>query len=178
MCIRDRLEAARLSFDEFAASLSMRAPTMLGPVTDMPKNGAGAVIPLVGTASFQLGIFGDVDSCDEFAKPAQLLGAHIAPLGLKFYDGKMFPAEYQNNIFIAMHGSWNRETKQGYNVMRVKVDDKGNAKMQPFVEGFLTDEKADPPMWGRPVDVLVLKDGSMLVSDDYNGIIYRVTYGK
>ena len=123
--------------------------------------------------------FGKGRSCDEFAKPAQLLGAHIAPLGLKFYDGKMFPAEYQNNIFIAMHGSWNRETKQGYNVMRIKLDEKGNAsKPEPFLTGFLQDEKADPPMWGRPVDVLVLKDGSMLVSDDYNGIIYRVTYGK
>jgi glucose/arabinose dehydrogenase len=123
--------------------------------------------------------FGKGRSCAEFAKPAQLLGAHIAPLGLKFYDGKMFPAEYQNSIFIAMHGSWNRETKQGYNVMRVKLDEKGNAsKPEPFLTGFLQDEKADPPMWGRPVDVLVLKDGSMLVSDDYNGIIYRVTYGK
>jgi len=123
--------------------------------------------------------FGKNRSCDEFAKPAQLLGAHIAPLGLKFYDGKMFPAEYQGNIFIAMHGSWNRETKQGYNVMRIKLDEKGNAsKPEPFLTGFLQDEKADPPMWGRPVDVLVLKDGSMLVSDDYNGIIYRVTYGK
>ena len=123
--------------------------------------------------------FGKYHSCAQFAKPAQLLGAHIAPLGLKFYDGKMFPAEYQNNIFIAMHGSWNREIKQGYNVMRVKLDEKGNAsKPEPFLTGFLQDEKADPPMWGRPVDVLVLKDGSMLVSDDYNGIIYRVTYGK
>jgi glucose/arabinose dehydrogenase len=123
--------------------------------------------------------YGKNRSCAEFAKPAQKLGAHIAPLGMKFYSGKMFPAEYQNNIFIAMHGSWNRETKQGYNVMRVKLDEKGNAgNPEPFLTGFLTDEKADPPMWGRPVDLLVMKDGSMLVSDDYNGIIYRVTYGK
>jgi glucose/arabinose dehydrogenase len=123
--------------------------------------------------------FGNYKSCDEFAKPAQLLGAHIAPLGMKFYTGKMFPAEYQNNIFIAMHGSWNRNTKQGYNVMRVKVDGKGNAsKPEPFVTGFLENEKGDPPMWGRPVDLLVMKDGSMLFSDDYNGILYRVTYGK
>jgi glucose/arabinose dehydrogenase len=123
--------------------------------------------------------FGKNRSCAEFAKPAQKLGAHIAPLGMRFYNGKMFPAEYHNNIFIAMHGSWNRDTKQGYNVMRVKVDEKGNAsKPEPFLTGFLQDEKADPPMWGRPVDVLVLKDGSMLVSDDYNGIIYRITYGK
>jgi glucose/arabinose dehydrogenase len=122
--------------------------------------------------------YGKNRSCAEFAKPSLKLGAHIAPLGMRFYTGKMFPAEYQNNIFIAMHGSWNRTTKQGYNVMRVTVDDKGNAKMQPFLTGFLTDEKADPPMWGRPVDVLVMKDGALLVSDDYNGIIYRVSSSK
>jgi len=122
--------------------------------------------------------FGKGRSCKEFDPPAAKLGAHIAPLGMKFYTGKMFPAEYQNNMFIAMHGSWNRNTKQGYNVMRVTIDDKGAVKMTPFLEGFLTDAKADPPMWGRPVDVLVLRDGSMLVSDDYNGIIYRVSYGK
>jgi len=122
--------------------------------------------------------YGKNRSCDEFAKPALKLGAHIAPLGMRFYNGKMFPAEYQNNAFIAMHGSWNRTTKQGYNVTRVTFDEKGQPKMQPFVTGFMTDEKADPPMWGRPVDLLVMKDGSMLFSDDYNGIIYRVTYGK
>jgi len=123
--------------------------------------------------------YGKNRSCAEFVKPAQKLGAHIAPLGMKFYTGKMFPAEYQNNIFIATHGSWNRNTKQGYNVMRVVLDDSGKVtKYEPFVTGFLQDEKADPPMWGRPVDVLVMKDGSMLFSDDYNGIIYRVTYKK
>jgi glucose/arabinose dehydrogenase len=123
--------------------------------------------------------YGKNRSCAEFAKPSALLGTHIAPLGMKFYNGKMFPAEYQGNIFIAMHGSWNRTVKQGYNVMRVKVDENGKAgKPTPFLTGFMTDEKADPPMWGRPVDLLVMKDGSMLVSDDYNGIIYRVTYGK
>ena len=123
--------------------------------------------------------YGKNRSCKEFTKPAQKLGAHIAPLGMRFYSGKMFPAEYQNNIFIAMHGSWNRETKQGYNVMRAVVDDSGKVtKYEPFVTGFMTDEKADPPMWGRPVDVLVMKDGSLLFSDDYNGIIYRVSYGK
>jgi glucose/arabinose dehydrogenase len=123
--------------------------------------------------------YGKNRSCAEFAKPAALLGTHIAPLGMKFYSGKMFPAEYQGNIFIAMHGSWNRSVKQGYNVMRVKVDEKGNAsKPEPFLTGFLQDEKADPPMWGRPVDLLVLKDGSMLVSDDYNGVIYRISHGK
>ncbi len=123
--------------------------------------------------------YGKNRSCAEFAPPALKLGAHIAPLGMKFYTGKMFPAEYRNNIFIAMHGSWNRSTKQGYNVMRVVVNDKGKViKSAPFLTGFLQDEKGDPPMWGRPVDVLVMRDGALLVSDDYNGILYRISYGK
>jgi glucose/arabinose dehydrogenase len=122
--------------------------------------------------------FGKGRDCKQFTPPVLKLGSHIAPLGMRFYTGSMFPPEYKNNIFIAMHGSWNRTTKQGYNVMRVSVDDKGQAKMQPFVTGFLTDEKGDPPMWGRPVDLLVMKDGSLLFSDDYNGILYRVTYKK
>jgi glucose/arabinose dehydrogenase len=122
--------------------------------------------------------FGKNRSCSEFSPPALNLGAHVAPIGMRFYTGKMFPAEYQNNIFIAMRGSWNRTIKQGYNVTRVSFDANGKPKMEPFLTGFLVDEKADPPMWGRPADVLVMRDGSLLVSDDHNGIIYRVSYGK
>jgi glucose/arabinose dehydrogenase len=122
--------------------------------------------------------FGASRSCAEFDKPYAKLGGHVAPLGMKFYTGKMFPAEYRDNIFVALHGSWNRSSKQGYNITRVVVDNKGGAKMVPFLQGFLEDPKADPPMWGRPVDVLQLRDGSLLVSDDYNGVIYRVSYGK
>jgi glucose/arabinose dehydrogenase len=122
--------------------------------------------------------YGKGRSCKEFDPPALKLGPHIAPLGMRFYTGKMFPADYQGNMFIAMHGSWNRTTKQGYNVMRVVLDGKGNPKMSPFLTGFLTDEKADPPMWGRPVDLIQMRDGAMLVSDDYNGIIYRISYKK
>ena len=118
-------------------------------------------------------------SCKEFDAPAAKLGPHIAPLGMRFYTGKMFPAEYQNNIFIAMHGSWNRNTKHGYSVMRVTVDGAGKVTgIKSFLEGFLTDDKGDPPMWGRPVDVLQMRDGALLVSDDYNGIIYRISYKK
>jgi glucose/arabinose dehydrogenase len=118
-------------------------------------------------------------SCSEFTPPVLKLGAHVAPLGMRFYTGNMFPAEYKNNILIARHGSWNRTTKQGYDVYRVVLDDKGKVvKTEPFLSGFLVDEKADPPMWGRPVDVLVMKDGAVLVSDDYNGIVYRVSYKK
>lgn len=123
--------------------------------------------------------FGKNRSCKEFTPPALKLGAHIAPLGMRFYTGKMFPAEYQNSMFIAQHGSWNRSVKHGYNVIRVVVDDKGKVlKSTPFLEGFLEDPKATPPTWGRPVDVLQMKDGSLLVSDDFNGIIYRVSYKK
>jgi glucose/arabinose dehydrogenase len=122
--------------------------------------------------------FGKNRSCAEFSKPVAKLGAHIAPLGIKFYTGKMFPAEYQGNMFIAMHGSWNRTEKQGYNIVRGVVGANGKVKLQPFVTGFLTDEKADPPMWGRPVDVLQMRDGALLFSDDYNGILYRVSYAK
>ncbi len=122
--------------------------------------------------------FGKGRSCKEFDPPAAKLGAHVAPLGMRFYTGKMFPAEFRNNIFLARHGSWNRTTKQGYDVIRVSFDANGKPKMEPFLSGFLQDEKADPPMWGRPVDVLQMKDGALLVSDDYNGILYRVSYGK
>jgi glucose/arabinose dehydrogenase len=123
-------------------------------------------------------VYGKGRDCKEFTPPALKLGAHVAPIGMRFYTGKMFPAEYQNNIFIALRGSWNRTIKQGYNVTRVSFDDQGKPKMEPFLTGFLVDEKADPPMWGRPSDVMVMRDGSLLVSDDHNGIIYRVSYGK
>jgi len=123
--------------------------------------------------------YGKNRSCDDFTPPKLKLGAHVAPLGMRFYTGKMFPASYKNSIFIAQHGSWNKANKIGYNVIHVTLDAKGKvAKSEPFLEGFLQDAKSDPPMWGRPVDVLQMKDGSLLVSDDYNGIIYRVSYAK
>ena len=81
-------------------------------------------------------------------------------------------------MFISQHESWNRTLKHGYNVIRVTVDANGKAKSEPFLEGFLTDPAAPPPTWGRPVDVLVMRDGALLVSDDYNGIIYRISYKK
>lgn len=123
-------------------------------------------------------IYGKNRSCSEFTPPVLKLGAHVAPLGMRFYTGNTFPAAYKNTMFVAQHGSWNREVKQGYNVVHVTVDKNGHAKSEPFLEGFMTDAKADPPMWGRPVDLLVLADGSMLVSDDYNGVIYRISHSK
>ena len=122
--------------------------------------------------------YGQGKSCDQYTPPALKLGAHIAPMGLKFYTGDMFPPEYRNSMLIAQKGSWNRETKQGYNVIRVSLDASGKATKHAFVDGFLENEKGDPPMWGRPTDVLQMKDGSILVSDDYNGVVYRVSYAK
>ena len=122
--------------------------------------------------------YGANRSCAEFVPPVLRLGAHVAPLGMRFYTGTSFPANYRNSMFIAQHGSWNREIKQGYNVIRVSMDKTGKPHSEVFLDGFMTDAKADPPMWGRPVDVLELADGSMLVSDDYNGVIYRVSHPK
>jgi glucose/arabinose dehydrogenase len=117
--------------------------------------------------------FGKGRSCDEFSKPAAKLGPHVASLGMRFYTGSMFPAEYRNNIFIAEHGSWNRTKKSGYNVSRVVLDKSGKVvKVEPFVEGWLKGDE----FWGRPADVHVQPDGSLLVSDDVAGAIFRVAY--
>ncbi len=119
--------------------------------------------------------FGSKKPCSEFTAPAQNLGPHTAPLGLKFYTGSMFPEHYTNQLFIAEHGSWNRSKKIGYRISLVKVD--SNAKTtsyDTFASGWLDDETQK--YWGRPTDVLLLADGSMLVSDDHAGVIYRITY--
>lgn len=119
--------------------------------------------------------FGDKRNCAEFIKPAQRLGPHVAPLGLKFYTGDMFPEAYRGNLFIAEHGSWNRDEKIGYRVSLVNVGNDGEASSyETFASGWLDNEKQEA--WGRPVDVLVLDDGSMLVSDDKAGVIYRISY--
>lgn len=117
--------------------------------------------------------FGKGRTCSEFDPPTLKLGAHVAPLGMRFYTGEQFPAEYRDNIFIAEHGSWNRRRKVGYNVSRVVLDDQGRVvKYEPFATGFLQDQS----FWGRPVDVQVARDGSLLVSDDFTGAIYRISY--
>ena len=117
--------------------------------------------------------FGRKHPCSDFAGPAQPLGPHVASLGMRFYTGTQFPAEYRNQIFIAEHGSWNRSRKIGYRVTLVKLDSSGKAQSyQPFAEGWLQGESA----WGRPADVQVAPDGSLLVSDDTAGAIYRIRY--
>jgi glucose/arabinose dehydrogenase len=119
-------------------------------------------------------LFGWGHSCDEFTKPIAQLGPHTAPLGMRFYTGKMFPKEYRNAIFIARHGSWNRSKKIGGDVVVARLNPDGTVKsIEPFITGFIQDNN----YVGRPVDMEWLKDGSMLLSDDYNGAVYHITYG-
>lgn len=119
--------------------------------------------------------FGHKRPCKDFVPPVQNLGPHVAPLGLKFYTGNMFPEMYRNQIFIAEHGSWNRSKKIGYRVTLVKVDNNNRSLgYEVFADGWLDD--ATQRVWGRPVDVLVMPDGSMLVSDDHANVVYRITY--
>ena len=118
--------------------------------------------------------FGWGKSCSDYVKPAALLGAHAAPLGMRFYTGTMFPAKYRNAIFIARHGPWNRTQKfADVSVAYVDGDNKVTS-VEPFLTGWVKDNS----YLGRPVDVLVMADGSLLVSDDHAGAIYRVSYGK
>ncbi|MBI4547799.1 MAG: sorbosone dehydrogenase family protein [Ignavibacteriae bacterium] len=116
--------------------------------------------------------FGNRHSCNEFVPPAMELGPHVAALGMRFYTGTMFPAEYRNQIFIAEHGSWNRSVPIGYRVTLVTVDSTRALSYKVFAEGWLQGGRA----WGRPVDVLVMPDGALLVSDDHADAIYRITY--
>ena len=117
--------------------------------------------------------FGKGADCSTFEPPAQRLGAHVAPLGMTFYDGQMFPEKYVNQVFIAEHGSWNRSKKIGYRITTVRLDNYGNAvAYETIAEGWLQGQRA----WGRPADVFVAKDGSLLVSDDTANAIYRISY--
>lgn len=120
--------------------------------------------------------FGREKPCAAFTPPMAKLGAHVAALGMRFYAGKQFPNDYRGSIFIAEHGSWNRSRKVGYRVVRVVLDAKGNVTRQEvFAQGWLG---SDESVWGRPVDLLTLPDGSLLISDDYAGAIYRITYRR
>jgi glucose/arabinose dehydrogenase len=116
--------------------------------------------------------FGRARRCGEFTAPVQNLGAHVASLGMRFYSGRQFPARYRDAVFIAEHGSWNRSEKSGYRVSVVRLQDKRAVSYEPFVTGWLNGDSA----WGRPADVLAMPDGSLLISDDLAGAIYRVSY--
>jgi glucose/arabinose dehydrogenase len=118
--------------------------------------------------------FGSPADCSKSTPPALELPAHVAPLGMRFYTGSMFPAEYRNQVFIAEHGSWNRSVPVGYSVILVRLENNKPVKWEPFAQGWLEKGRA----LGRPVDVQVMPDGALLVSDDKADTIYRITYKK
>jgi len=137
-----------------------------------PRDGMHYGYPYCHQGDFQDPKLGGKGDCADFTPPVQKLGAHVAPLGLEFYTGSMFPAEYRNVVFIAEHGSWNRTVPQGYRVMMVRLDGDRAVSYTPFATGWLEGGKS----WGRPVDIELLPDGSMLVSDDLGGKIFRISY--
>ncbi len=118
--------------------------------------------------------YGSKRPCSDFTPPAQNLGPHVAPLGLEFGLGANWPETYKNQILVAEHGSWNRSKKIGYQVVLVTLDAQGRSTgQQPFAEGWL---QPGDDVWGRPVDLEWLPDGSLLVSDDHADAIYRIYY--
>ena len=116
--------------------------------------------------------YGRKHPCSEFTVPAATLGPHVASLGMRFYTGTMFPQQYHHQVFIAEHGSWNRREKIGYRITLVSRDEQGQNRYSTFAEGWLQGQQT----WGRPADVLVMPDGALLVSDDWAGAIYRISY--
>jgi len=117
--------------------------------------------------------YGIGKDCKNYTAPAKVLDPHVAALGMRFYTGNQFPASYHKQIFIAEHGSWNRSTPLGYRVMLVTLNGNNVVSYAPFAEGWL---QQNGKVLGRPVDVLVAGDCSLLVSDDYSGVIYKITY--
>jgi glucose/arabinose dehydrogenase len=118
------------------------------------------------------------DACKGVTRPVVLTGPHAATMGVKFYTGKMFPAEYRNTMFVARKGSWNRTKPFGFDVVNIRADANGkNAKIRPFITGF-SESKDVYKFWGRPAYVAQMPDGALLVSDEQNGAIYRISYDK
>jgi glucose/arabinose dehydrogenase len=152
-------------------------------IYDLGKNGGDAGWPYcygdrVPDSNFTKA--GD-DHCKNVLEPKVQMQAHSAPLGIAFYEGTQFPAEYQNNIFVAFHGSWNRSVPTGYKVVRVKLDDKGQplGSAEDFLTGWLAPGEMKKGRWmGRPVGIVFGGDASMYLSDDSGGVIYKITYSK
>ncbi len=117
--------------------------------------------------------FGKGKNCRDYSAPAWLFDAHVAPLGMRFYRGKQFPKSYQNQLFVAEHGSWNRKQPIGYRIVRIGFKQGKPVSESIFADGWLT---AEGKVLGRPTDILEMPDGSLLVSDDHAGLIYRITY--
>jgi glucose/arabinose dehydrogenase len=139
-----------------------------------PKQGMHFGFPYCHQGNILDPEFGKGKNCADYTPPAQFMGPHVAPLGMRFYTSTMFPAEYKNRIFIAQHGSWNRSIPIGYRVMMATLEGDKVVKYEPFADGWLQGTKVN----GRPVDVEIARDGALLVSDDENGLIYRISYSK
>ncbi|MDY0042374.1 MAG: sorbosone dehydrogenase family protein [Desulforhabdus sp.] len=139
-----------------------------------PREGMHFGYPYVHQGDVPDPKYGRGRKLEDYTPPVLKLGPHVAALGMRFYTGSLFPSEYQNQIFIAQHGSWNRSEPIGYRVMVVKLNGNKAVGYETFAEGWLQGRRA----WGRPVDVLVMPDGALLVSDDKAGVIYRITYAR
>ena len=120
--------------------------------------------------------FGSPEICQKTEPPVVVIPAHSAPLGLAFYTGKQFPQEHHGDLFVALHGSWNRSKKTGYKVVRVHFEKGQPKQVEDFATGWLLQEKGRETVWGRPVDLVVGPDGSLYLSDDYAGFIYRISH--
>lgn len=144
-----------------------------------PKAGMHFGYPFCHGGTIKDPEFGSKRPCSDFTAPAQNLGPHTAPLGLKFYTGAMFPEKYRGQLLIAEHGSWNRSKEAGhigYRLSLVTISGSKGTAYETFASGWLKPDKKTA--WGRPVDVLLLPDGSLLVSDDQANVIYRITYAS
>jgi glucose/arabinose dehydrogenase len=137
-----------------------------------PRPGLDFGYPYVHGTSILDPVYGKGRSPSEFTLPERELGPHVAALGMRFYTGSMFPASYRGQVFIAEHGSWNRSVPIGYRITLVRLEAGKAVSYEPFAEGWLSGRQVS----GRPVDVQVMPDGALLVSDDYAGAIYRITY--
>jgi len=137
-----------------------------------PRAGLHFGFPFCHGGDIQDPEFGKLGVCATTVAPAQKLGAHVAPLGVKFYTGTQFPERYRNQLLIAEHGSWNRSERSGYRLTLVRLEGAKAVSYEPFVTGWNQRDR----VLGRPVDLLVMADGSVLVSDDSGGVIYRITY--
>ena len=140
-----------------------------------PKEGMHFGYPYCHQGDIEDPKVGPGKGCNSYTPPVAKLGPHTAPLGIEFYEGDQFPANYKNQAFIARHGSWNRSTKIGYDLVLANTD-VSDAFIETFASGWL-DKEADEA-WGRPVDVEMLADGSVLVSDDFANVIYRISYKR
>jgi glucose/arabinose dehydrogenase len=140
------------------------------------RDGGNAGWPTCNPPSTPDPQFGNPSSCAGVDPPTVSFQAHMAPLGLRFYDREQFPAAYRGDLFVAFHGSWNRSVPIGYKVQRVEINAGSPMASEDFITGWLPPSNQRGEVWGRPVDVLATRDGALLISDDDGGAIYRVTY--